>query len=86
MASNSFLFFDALPLMKIGPMNIELNETTNIVSPASILNNQLHSPAGSVIHSPSEFHEGTAIPPKKLFGSSLLDKITKVEPYKNTTF
>ena len=48
--------------------------------PASILNNQLHFSAESQIDLPFEFHEGAAIPPKKLFGSSLQCISTKVEP------
>ena len=53
--------------------------------PTSILNSQLHSSAGSAIYFYFlfEFHEGAAIPPKKLFGSLLLCIITKVGPYKN---
>ena len=46
----------------------------------SILNSQLHSSAVSAINYLFKFHEGAAIPPKKLFGSSLLCIITKVEP------
>ena len=51
-----------------------------MLSVTSILNNQLHLSAGSAIYLFFEFQEGTAIPPKKLFGSSLLYIITKVEP------
>ena len=51
-----------------------------MLSSTSILNSQLHSQAGSQIKSSFEFHEGAAIPPKKLFGSKLLCIITKVEP------
>ena len=46
----------------------------------SILNSQLHSLTESAIYSPFQFHEGTAIPPKKLFDSELMCIITKVEP------
>ena len=48
----------------------------------SSLKSQLYSLAGSSIKLPFEFHSGAAIPPKKLFGSSLLCIITRVEPKK----
>ena len=65
-------------------MNIDsfiiINKFNYWFSPASSLKSQLHSLAGSSIKSPFEFQEFAAIPPKKLFGSSALCIITKVEP------
>ena len=64
-------------------LKLTINKLLYLFYPASSLKSQLHSPtAGSSIKSLFEFQEGTAIPPKKLFGSSALCIITKVEPEK----
>ena len=53
----------------------------NYFSPYSILNSQLLLSSGSLTKSFNyAFHEGAAIPPNKLSGSSLLYKIIKVDP------
>ena len=57
-----------------------INKEKYLFYPVSSLKSQLRSLAGSFIYLPSEFQEGAAIPPKKLFGSSALCIITRVEP------
>ena len=68
--------------MNIDPL-IRINKEKNLFYPASSLKSQLHSFTGSYIWLPYEFHLGIAIPPKKLFGSSALCIITRVEPKNN---
>ena len=81
MSINSMLSINAFPTMNIDSFII-INKQKYLFYPASSLKSQLHSLTGSSIQSFNEFHSGAAIPPKKLFGSSALCIITRVEPNK----